>query len=100
MKVDPWSNKCGRKELLITILCTEMATLNAGTCTRSRVITHLLDSSRRIHRAIHVEEKDNYQSVHRDGYTQCRHVHKEKGDNSLAGFMKADPWSNKFGRKG
>ena len=45
------------KEKVITIACTEMATLNAGTCTRSRVITHLLDSARRIHGAIHVEEK-------------------------------------------
>ena len=65
------------KKRVMTIAYTETATLNAGTCTRSRVITHLLDSSRRIHGAIHVEEKSNYHSVHRDGYTQCRHMHKE-----------------------
>ena len=55
------------KKRVITIVCTETATLNAGICTRGRVITHSLDSSRRIHRAIHVEEKGNYHSVHRDG---------------------------------
>ena len=61
----------------ITIRFTETPTLNAGTCTRSRVITHILDSSKRIHGAINVEEKGNYHSVHRDSYTQCRHMHKE-----------------------
>ena len=65
------------KKRVITIVCTETATLNAGTCTRSRMITHSLDSSRRIHGAIHVEEKGNYPSVYKDGYTQCRHMHKE-----------------------
>ena len=65
------------KKKVMTIACTETATLNAGTCTRSRVITHFLDSSRRIRGAIHVEEKGNYHSVHRDAYTQCRHMHKE-----------------------
>ena len=65
------------KKRVITIVCTETATLNATTCTRSRVITHLLDSSRRIHGAIHVEEKGNYHSVNRDAYTQYWHMHKE-----------------------
>ena len=40
------------KKKVITIVCTEIPTLNADTCTRSRVITHSLDSSRRIHGAI------------------------------------------------
>ena len=65
------------KKRVITIVCTETATLKATTCTRSRVITHLLDSSRWIHGAINVEEKGNYHNVHRDGYTQGRHMHKE-----------------------
>ena len=34
----------------------EMATLRAGTCTKSRVITYWLDSSSWIHGAMHVEE--------------------------------------------
>ena len=74
--MDPRSNKCGRKGL-ITIVCTETATLNAGTYTRSMVITYSLDSSRQIHGAINLEEKGNYHSVHRDGYTQCRLIYKE-----------------------
>ena len=45
------------KKRVITIVCTETPTLNAGTCTRSRVITYSLDSSRWIHGAIHVEER-------------------------------------------
>ena len=65
------------KKRVITIVCTETATLKAGTHTRSRVITYCLDSLRQINGAIHVEEKGNYHSVHRDGYTQGRHMHKE-----------------------
>ena len=34
------------------------------------------------------------------GYTPCRHMHKEYGDNLRAGFIKLDPWSNACGRKG
>ena len=62
----------------ITIRFTEMSALKAGTCTRSRVITYQLDSWRWIHGAINVEEKGNYHSMHRDGYTQCRHMHMHK----------------------
>ena len=54
------------KKKVITIACTETATLNAGTCTRSRVTTYFLDSSRWIHGTMHVKEKGNYHSVHRD----------------------------------
>ena len=35
----------------------ETATLNAGTSTRSRVITYLLDSLNWIHGAMHVEDR-------------------------------------------
>ena len=45
------------EERVITIVITEMATLNAGTCIRSKMITYGLDSSRWIHGAIHVEER-------------------------------------------
>ena len=57
----------------------ETATLHAGTCTRSRsmVITYFLDSSSWIHGAMHVEDRVEYNSGHRDGYTACRHMHKE-----------------------
>ena len=51
----------------------EMATLHAGTCTRSRVITYSLDSSSWIHEAMHVEDRVEYNSGHRDDYTACRH---------------------------
>ena len=37
IKVDSWSNACGRKS---TIVIIEMVTLHASTCTRSRVITY------------------------------------------------------------
>ena len=55
----------------------ETATLHAGICTRSRVITYFLDSSRWIHGAMHAEERVEYNSGHRDSYTACRHMHKE-----------------------
>ena len=55
----------------------EKATLNTGTCTRSRVITYRLDSSSWIHGAMRVEERLEYLSDHREGYTPCRHMHKE-----------------------
>ena len=49
---------------------------------------------------MNLEEKGNYHSVDRDGYTQCRHMQKEYGDNSLAELIKEDPWSNTCVRKG
>ena len=55
----------------------ETATLHAGTCTRSRVITYELDSSSWIHGAMHVEDRVEYNSGHRDDHTACRHMHKE-----------------------
>ena len=55
----------------------ETATLHAGTCTRSRVKTYSLGSSSWIHGAKHVEDSVEYNSGHRDGYTACRHMHKE-----------------------
>ena len=42
-----------------TTVIIEMATLLAGTCTRSRVITYWLDSSSWIHGAMHVEEGES-----------------------------------------
>ena len=51
----------------------EMATLHAGTCTSSSVITYELDSSSWIHGAKHVEDRVEYNSGHRDGYTACRY---------------------------
>ena len=47
--MDPW-----REERVVII---ETATLHAGTCTRSRVITYFLDLSSWIHGAMHVEER-------------------------------------------
>ena len=55
----------------------ETATLHAGTCTRRRVITYRLDSSIWIHGAMHVEDRVEYNSGHRDGYTAWRHMHEE-----------------------
>ena len=52
----------------------ETATLHAGTCTRSRVITYELDSSSWNHGAMHAEERVVCHSG-RDGYTVCRHMH-------------------------
>ena len=49
---------------------------------------------------MHVEERVEYDSDHRDGYTPCRHMHEEYGNNLLAGIIKLDPWSNACGRKG
>ena len=40
----------------------ETATLHAGTCTRSRVITYQLDSSSWNHGAMHVEDRVEYNS--------------------------------------
>ena len=34
---------------------------------------------------MHVEERVEYHSDHRDSYTPCRHMHKEEGDNLLPG---------------
>ena len=59
------------------VVIIETATLHVGTCTRSRVITYSLDSSSWIHGAMHVEEREEYHSDHRDDYTPCRHIHKE-----------------------
>ena len=55
------------------VVIIETATLHAGTCTRSRVITYSLDSSSWIHGAMHVEER----VVIIETYTPCRHMHKE-----------------------
>ena len=55
----------------------ERAILHIDTCRRSRVITYFLDSSRWINGAMHVEDTVEYNSGHRDGYTACRHMHKE-----------------------
>ena len=60
-----------------TTVIIELAKLHAGTCTRSRVITYILDSSSWMHGAMHVEERVEYHSDHRDGYTPCRHTHEE-----------------------
>ena len=62
-----------------TTVIIETTTLHAGTYTRSRAITYMycLDSSSWIHGAMHVEERVEYHSDHRDGYTRCRHMHKE-----------------------
>ena len=60
-----------------TTVIIQTATLHAGTCTRSRVITYSLDSSSSIHEAMQVEETAEYHSDHTDGYTLCRYMHKE-----------------------
>ena len=46
-----------------------------------------------------MEERVEYHSDHREGYTPCRHIHKEYCNNLLAGFIKMNPWSNACGRK-
>ena len=76
----------------------DTATLYPGTRTRSRLITYKLDSSGRIHGAMHVEELLEHFSEHREGYTDYRHMHKEYSDNLLAGLIKLDQWSNACGR--
>ena len=53
-----------------TTVIIETATLNAGACTKSRVITYFLDSSW-IHRAMHAEERVAYSNDHRVGYTHA-----------------------------
>ena len=97
-----------------TTLITEMATIHTGTCTRTtrfimitllagictkiRATTYLLDLSNLIEVAIGVEERVEYHSNHREGYTQCRHMHKEYSDNLLSGVIKLNPSSNVCGR--
>ena len=39
---------------------------------------------------MHVEERVEYHTHHRDGYTPRWHMHREKGDNLLPGFIKFD----------
>ena len=56
--------------------------------------TYCLDSSSWIHAAMHVEERVEYHSEHRDGYTPRGHMPKEQGDNLPPGFIKSNPWSN------
>ena len=53
----------------------ETATLHAGTCTRRRVITYVLDSSSWIQGGMHVEERVEYHSDYGDSYTSYRHMH-------------------------
>ena len=65
------------KKVYSSTVIIETATLHAGTCTRSRVITYFLDSSSWIHGTMHVEERAEYHCDHTDGYTPCRHMHKE-----------------------
>ena len=47
-----------------TTVVIETATLHAGTCTRSRMITYCLDSSSWIHGAMHVEDRVECNSGH------------------------------------
>ena len=47
------------------------------TCTRSKVITYSLDSTKGVHGAMYVEQKIEYHSDHRNDYTRCRHTHKK-----------------------
>ena len=79
MKLDPWSNACGRKGRVPVII--EMATLHTGTC-KSRVITYCLDSSSWIHGAMHAKERAEYSSD-TDGYTPCRDMSKIDGSQDL-----------------
>ena len=60
-----------------TTVIIETATLHAGTFTRSRVKTYVLDSSSGIHRAMYVEGRAGYHSDRRNSYTACRHIQKE-----------------------
>ena len=71
--MDPWSNACGRRgehhsdhrdgytpcRHMHKAVIIEMATLHAGTYTRTTVITYNLDSSSWIHGAMHVEEGES-----------------------------------------
>ena len=75
----------------------EMAALQEGTLPRSRMITYILNSSSRIHAAMHVEERVEYHSEHRDGCTPRGYMPKEQGDSLPTGFIKLDPWSNACG---
>ena len=74
----------------------ETATLHAGTCTRSRVITYFLDSSSWIHGAMHVEDRVEYNSGHRDDYTACSH--RSRVITYYLDSSKLNPWSNACGR--
>ena len=47
---------------------------------------------------MHLKERVEYHSDHSDGYTPCRHIHKEKDDNLHAEFIKLDPWNNACGK--
>ena len=88
------------KERQSTTVIIETATLHAGTQTRSRVKTYDLNSSSGIQGAMDVEGRVEYHSDHRNSYTPCKHMHKNKGENLQTGFIKWDPWSNVCGRKG
>ena len=50
---------------------------------------------------MHVEDRVEYHSDHRDSYTlqSSTCMHGEWGDNLLAGFIKLDPWNSACGRK-
>ena len=45
------------------------------------------------------EERVEYHSEHRDGYTPRGHMPKEQGDDLLSRFIKLDARSNACGRK-
>ena len=64
-----------KKEYSTTVII-DTATLQASTCTRSKVITYSLDSSSWIHGAMHVEERVEYHSDHRDCHSASKHMHK------------------------
>ena len=55
----------------------KLAILQASTCTKSRMITYELDSSSWIDGAMHLEERVEYHSDHKDGYTSSKHMHIE-----------------------
>ena len=71
--------QCMWKKGYSTTVIIETATLQASTCTSSRVITYQLDSSSWIHGAMHVEERVEYHSDHRDCYmnSASKHMHKQ-----------------------
>ena len=63
IKSDPWSNACGRKGRgPQSSVIIETVTLDAGTCTRSGLMTYILDSSSWIQGVMHVEESVECQS--------------------------------------
>ena len=67
----------------------ETATLHAGTCTRSRVITYELYSSSWIRGAMHVEDRVEYNSGHRDVHSACRLMHKGR---VITYFLDSSSW--------